>query len=971
MQIIASRFYSTLRNAVVFATLALAASLWSQPAPVQPYVAPKTPLPEEKPLSMSPFEIRSEADVGYQAGNTTSGSRFNSSLKDTPASISPFTPEFLSDIAATTVNEMMAYATNAELNAGDSEGAGFSNPRDFNSAGGEPIRVRGIPADVSTDYVENAAPQDLYNIERAEVASGPNSILFGSGNAGGLVALTTKKAALARSKYSGQAQLGSWAFHRYTGDFNQVIVPKVFALRLNAMDADANSWRRYEFTRSRRIAPALTYRPFAATTLAAAYEDGSADKSVGLRLNASDQITRWSAAGRTVTDGLADLAKGTVSLGANQRFTYYTQDGLVSNLRNELRTSSSPQPADTLLPFALFPYDINWAGPSAHLKREFSNYQFSLEQRFLGDALTVQGIYLHNTTFAQARSFVFNGNTMDLLGDPNLTIPGTTGTGTMANARAGQLYLESNQAGDFTSTENAVRRLTVAYELKLGPRFGNHRLAALGENSEQNLHNASQREILVDQLNRPLANTALPENAQNLLWRRTYVREGDFSTYALTGLYTPLAPFAYNSLTATSRLINSGELYSIKDTHTLMFAAQSSFWSNHLATTFGYREDRIDYNGTTSGRISDPNDPRITSGRALLNEVAALPGYSINRVKAHTLTAGAVVHLTNRFSVFYNQSTNIGAPRFDRRILPDGRIPGTPEGKGRDLGVMIDLLGDNRYFARITYFETSQVGDAAVSPSGAVTNATSLGRQQTLNILQALLAAGKITQVQYDAQSFNWNAAIIDTASSGVEVEFVANPTRNWTIRANYSHSLRDRENFFAEGKTFFAQKAPEWRSLAGGDPTLQNTVETNVASINQEISDRASAQEQGFGSIPHKATVTTRYKFGEGRLAGLFIGGAGRYQSKAFAQTDTRASAAGGTGKDYYANQTIFADAFAGYRLRLPWRNLPVTLQLNVRNLFNSYLATTARYNSDFSGARRVYLRDPRSWRLTASVEF
>jgi len=126
MHIPAPRFYTPLRNAVAFAALALAASAWSQTAPVPPSVAPKTPLPEEKPLSMSPFEIRADADVGYQAGNTTSGSRFNSSLKDTPASISPFTPEFLSDIAATTVNEMMAYATNAELNAGDSEGAGFS-----------------------------------------------------------------------------------------------------------------------------------------------------------------------------------------------------------------------------------------------------------------------------------------------------------------------------------------------------------------------------------------------------------------------------------------------------------------------------------------------------------------------------------------------------------------------------------------------------------------------------------------------------------------------------------------------------------------------------------------------------------------------------------------------------------------------------------------------------------------------------
>ena len=109
---------------------------------------------------------------------------------------------------------------------------------------------------------------------------------------------------------------------------------------------------------------------------------------------------------------------------------------------------------------------------------------------------------------------------------------------------------------------------------------------------------------------------------------------------------------------------------------------------------------------------------------------------------------------------------------------------------------------------------------------------------------------------------------------------------------------------------------------------------------------------------------------FGD-RAKGLFIGGALRYQSKVFSQTDTRAPSAGGTGKDYYANLTLFADAFAGYRFRLPWQKLPVSLQLNVKNLTNSYLSTTARWNADFSGARRIYLRDPRSWRLTMSVDY
>jgi iron complex outermembrane receptor protein len=960
-----------------FASPPVLAQLAPPVAPIPPAAAaPSKTSADEKAVELSPFEIRADDDVGYQAMNTTSGSRFGTSLKETAASISPFTPEFLSDIGATNVNDMLGYAANAELNSGDAEGAGFSNPRDLSSAGGEPFRIRGIPGGVSTDYVENAAPQDLYNIERAEIASGPNSILFGSGDAGGLVSLSSKKANVARSKYSAQAQFGSWAFQRYTTDLNLVLVPKKLAVRLNALYTDAQRWRRYEFNEAKRVAAAVTYRPFKRTTLSANYEDGLAANSIGLNWNTTDQVSRWIAAGRPISDDTAaDPARGFSSLGANQRFTYFTQDGFVSNQRNELRSNIAPGTADTLLPASVFPYDINWAGPQTKLTRDFHNYQISLEHRFT-DALTVQAIYLNNTTKAKARSFVYQGNVQDFLGDPNLNIPAASGTGVIANPRAGQLYLETNQRYDATETDNAIKRLTVAYEFRLGRWFGTHRVAVLGENAVQHKHTNDRREILADQQNRPVTNIAAPENAQNLVYRRTYVREGDFSTYALTGLYTPLAPFAYNGLTLGPRLINSGELSSVKDIDSLMLAAQSTWLDGLINTTLGYRRDAIVYLDTTSGRVTDPADPRITSGRMVLNEVVALPGYNKNTFDADTLTAGGVLHLNKRVSVFYNQSTNHGAPRFDRRILPTGAIPPPPKGEGRDLGFMVDLLGDDRFFARVTYFETKQVGDAAVSPSGAVTNAAALGRSQVLAVNAALVAAGKLTQAQSDAAGFNWNAAIIDTASQGIELELIANPTKNWTVRANYSYSKRDRENFFVEGYTFFAAKFAEWRALAVGNPALAATVETNIAAIQtNELDGRAVAQEQGFGSIPHKATLTTRYKFdgglGGARLKGAFIGGAVRYQSKAFSQTDTRAVSAGGTGKDYFADGTLLTDAFLGYRFRLPWKKLPASVQLNGKNIFNSDLYSIARYNADFSGARRIYLREPRSIRMTLGIDY
>jgi len=89
------------------------------------------------------------------------------------------------------------------------------------------------------------------------------------------------------------------------------------------------------------------------------------------------------------------------------------------------------------------------------------------------------------------------------------------------------------------------------------------------------------------------------------------------------------------------------------------------------------------------------------------------------------------------------------------------------------------------------------------------------------------------------------------------------------------------------------------------------------------------------------------------------------RYQGKVFAQRDTA------TNREYWSNEWITAEAFTKYQFRVPWQKAQMSIQLNVKNLTNSYLDTTARWNGDFSGARRIYLREPRSWRLTATVEF
>ena len=111
----------------------------------------------------------------------------------------------------------------------------------------------------------------------------------------------------------------------------------------------------------------------------------------------------------------------------------------------------------------------------------------------------------------------------------------------------------------------------------------------------------------------------------------------------------------------------------------------------------------------------------------------------------------------------------------------------------------------------------------------------------------------------------------------------------------------------------------------------------------------------QSYGSRPHKGNITTRYTFSnEGRLKGLFLGGAYRYQSHNYTQIDLRETAAT-FGQKFYGPAVQGFDLFTGYSTRIPWIKSRALIQLNVKNAFNQSRVTVGRFNTDFTGYKRV----------------
>ena len=919
-----------------------------------------TAAPTSSPVELSPFEVRAEDDSGYQAANTTSGSRLNSRLKDTPAAVSPFTKEFLSDIGATDLESMLAYATNVEREVEDSTN-GFNNPPGRDSTGNDfRFRVRGVAGSSSVNYAQSAVPVDLYNIERAEMTSGPNSILFGLGAPGGTVALSSKFAQLRRTTTAAKSVVGSWDYFRHELDHNHVLVRGKLGLRLLGLYQDAKGWRQWDLNEQRRLTGAFSYQPFTKTVIRGSYQGGNSANNTSLPWNAADSVTSWLATGRPAVDGTA--IPTTTAFGTGNRYTFVGQDNAVFNFRSELFSQRAP--STTLVSPTLMGYAYNLTGPGGVRTQSFNEWQLKIEQRF-SRTVAAEFAYFHNVNRILTRGNV-NPN-LFLTGDPNPNIPTPT-LAVVPNPRARQLYLEDNWSRDPFKDRNEIYRLSASWEPNFGPWFGRHRLAGLAEITKQDRIRRWQNEILVNQDNVAISTATNPEAAANQPWRRRYVTEGDFSTYYAGDPTQTIPSFTigantYHSHFAARTRSNS---HTIQEAHSLMLAAQSFWLRDRLVTTLGYRVDPIEFQTYDQARISDPRDPRYTSGRFALNEWDFNGAIAVNTYRPKTFTAGAVLHVLPRLSVFYNESKNSGTPRLDRTVLPTGKTPPPTEGLGHDVGLMIDVLGDDRLFFRFGAFETRQTKDAAIIPDGlSVNTSTSLGGTAMVNIYNVLLAAGRITQAQFDSELKFYNAATIDAVTKGWEAEFIANPTKTLTLRLGVSYSERKRENFFEEIYGYFAEWEPKWRAAAAGDATLLAAVNQQLANAHENIDAMAALQNSGFGTRPYKGNLTARYRFTEGRLKGAFVGGAGRYQSRNL----TRISQL--NGREIWGTPTVFADTFAGYRFTVPGRKIPMNVQLNIRNMFNSYLVGVGRLNAQENGYLRIYLNEPRNYRLTIGADF
>lgn len=259
---------------------------------------------DESPIVLSPFEVTSQKDTGYQASETLAGTRIRTDLKDVGGALSVYTKDFMKDIGATDIGTLLQYTTNAEVAGTNGTYAGLGNGTSVDEssnlrAPGGAQRVRGLAsADNTRDFFVTDIPWDSYNVDRIDIQRGPNSILFGLGSPAGIVNASLKSAEF-RNQGSFEFRYGSYDSARSSLDFNQVLIKDVLAIRVDGLWNNQNYEQKPAFQNDRRFFGAIRFDPQLFkdpsfhTSIKVKYENGDIKADRPRLVPPQDSITPW------------------------------------------------------------------------------------------------------------------------------------------------------------------------------------------------------------------------------------------------------------------------------------------------------------------------------------------------------------------------------------------------------------------------------------------------------------------------------------------------------------------------------------------------------------------------------------------------------------------------------------------------------------------------------------------------------
>jgi outer membrane receptor for ferric coprogen and ferric-rhodotorulic acid len=974
---------------------------------------------KDETIMLSPFEVIAETDKGYAATSTLSGARMATNLKDTPAMISVMTREFLDDIGAQSVADFGNWAPNTVVFGIDNN----VNTRDRDLV--QPA-LRGVGGGMTRNYFGTSVPIDSFNIDRLESSRGPNALLFGDGPLGGLTTSNTKRALFGRAISSANFVVDDWGSMRASFDVNRELVNQKIAGRLNVLAQRNEGWRDSEFYDRDSINGTLTYRPFRTTQIRADGEWGRTSRD-GELTNYTDSVFLWDGVTTALSPNAAGAGTGTVRVSTTTPWYVFNMSRPelgMKNFQNGLRSSGS---GFSVLPADVASYGYRPGRPTApYLERRtrtlnphqkgsdlaYANLSLFLEQSI--GKLAVELAFNYDTN---KRNWLRTGTTrpssilMDL--SPTL-LDGTNNPGFMRPYGEGPVNLSYAQGWGYNY------RVTAAYPFNL--KFTTQKLVVMATESKSEGIESYRRLVRVD--NPTLRNALQTANNMNV---RRYWDDPVNAPMVIPDAGT------YEGVAFDWRRGNVGG--NKADNLGVQTALVGGYFKNRLTTILGYRRDQTendtrlswatsndwelngirssDYRpllkGETTAQLLDPrgssqgiwNSQRMdlidnTRPYDPVKNPRWSEQYPIKK-KKDTFSAGIVWFPINAVGAFVNASSGFAGVGWAQKINFEPVEP--PSNKGIDGGLKLELFG-GRLSGSISTYRSEQVGYASTGSGTQFYNiyqAAISGYQQaaTNDPANAATYQTKVDQAQNRSNGFLPNIAYFDTqntSAKGYELDVTGRLTKNWSVSVNAALPKAFTTNRLNDTKAAYAANIAQINAYLA-DTAIpaanRNTITTQLNNLNNLLSGGVD----GFplaNRTKYTLNVYNSYRFSEGRLKGLRLGGGVQARGEfdiATARQIYGVNPANNT-TQFYAPNPLENVKGAGYNLytamlgyerklgKLTWN-----LQLNVSNLldedklvftsYNTYTYVEGGVTKGVQVPNGFRYLDPRKTSLTISTRF
>jgi hypothetical protein len=903
------------------------------PAPIEPAPGPD---PAEPVIQLSPFEVTTDQDRGYVAVNSLAGGRTNTPLRLTPSAISSLTRGFLDDLQITNIRDSFPWTLNVapgnirqnETPFGDYE----FNFRGTGSTGNYPTR----------NYFLYYGVGDSYNTERFEFARGPNSILFGDAQLGGVATTFTKVPLLNKNIGQLLLQYDTFDGKRATIDANQAVNERL-AIRVNALYERGAGWRDNSTSQHEAGDLAVLYKFNEDTQLRVEGEIGRVKRKV-YSTNYFDQASFWD---RTTTyNGVTPIAN-TQAAGVNtfSSTPYYVfipgvPEAGYSNWATFYRTNGTGLALDTT-PRANVPNspvlpkrEFNLGPPDSDAIVRYHSLTTWLDHRFT-ERLQAQ---LSGYTFEDAREAnnteIFNAYQIDV----NTVLPNG-----QPNPKFGQAFAETSPSRQKQKRGVDEVRALLTYQFPLDWAGLRQRFSIAGGLRWEKF---SVKTYNLRQVGGPSQNPAI--NApENIVRYRLYWDEP--LRYHLGGL--PTAPgytFAYAPV---------GWFY--REEKALKYsqiASNTTLWDERVSILLGMRADHVD---------RDMQNPIYSNGPTRLGPVMS------DSASAVTSSAGFVAYPVKALGVFFNYSENF-APVTAGPNKIDGSSFGPTRGRGVDYGLKLSLL-DGMIYGTASRYESKQSGRIAGDGKIGIVRGiwTNFGATDPA-----------LTTIDYrDTEALE---------ATGYEFEIVANPTKNLRISAGLAFPETETVDLLPGLKAYYTQNIALWQSaLTNGTATNPTALQSELDNLRQALANATAGTELN-GTHKYTANIYATYEFVDGPLDGLSFGaGAWSRGQQKIGSADPRIlyNTNAPTNQQrqdaafvyQYAPEYYSVAAHLAYETEIDGRR--AKFQINVSNLLDNDDPLYLSYNVYRQGGlptaplvqqRGFYnLQDPRKITFTATFEF